>query len=184
VFNQVAHIHVTRKLSVSLCVFRAPLHLGHTVMLLPTQVLVTILELMKERRVVPGVPSEAIVSLKRLVWPCEERAKRCHSVFRRSTTSNCVGLVDGTLLPLENKPSLFGENYLSRKCSYAVRGVLVVLSRQPSVTNAGAAFAFSSLLHLLRIFCAGLPPPFELRPDMSNKPFDCYLFTAQGISTL
>lgn len=38
---------------------------------------------------------------------------------------NCVGLVDGTLLPLENKPSLLGDNYLSRKGCYAV-SVLVV----------------------------------------------------------
>jgi hypothetical protein len=71
---------------------------------------------------------EAILSLEATVvfWPDEEERKamslRIQKIFH---FPNCVGLVDGTLLPLENKPSLFGENYLSRKSSYAV-SVLVV----------------------------------------------------------
>ena len=33
---------------------------------------------------------------------------------------HCVGLIDGTLLPLATKPQLHGENYLSRKRFYAI----------------------------------------------------------------
>ena len=33
---------------------------------------------------------------------------------------NCVGFIDGTLLPLSSRPLLHGENYLSRKKYYAI----------------------------------------------------------------
>jgi DDE superfamily endonuclease len=38
---------------------------------------------------------------------------------------NCVGLIDGTLLPLATHPLLHGENYSSRKQFYAI--VMLVL---------------------------------------------------------
>jgi nuclease HARBI1 len=36
------------------------------------------------------------------------------------TGLNCIGLIDGTLLPLATRPLLHGENYLSRKKFYAI----------------------------------------------------------------
>jgi len=37
----------------------------------------------------------------------------------------CVGVIDGTLLPLEFRPTLFGENYFTRKGSYAVQMLII-----------------------------------------------------------
>lgn len=47
---------------------------------------------------------------------------------------NCVGLVDGTLLPLAGRPLLHGENYLSRKKFYAIV-MLVVCDDQARITH-------------------------------------------------
>jgi DDE superfamily endonuclease len=66
---------------------------------------------------------EALLSLEKstLIWPdATERkiiASRIQSVHK---FPNCIGLIDGTLLPLAKRAFLHGENYLSRKKFYAI----------------------------------------------------------------
>lgn len=49
-------------------------------------------------------------------WPSEEERKDISTRIQSNYDfPNCVGLMDGTLLPLEFKPWLYGENYLIRK---------------------------------------------------------------------
>lgn len=66
---------------------------------------------------------EALLSLEPLThfWPsAEERKAMSHRIKERWFFPNCVGLIDGTLLPLHSRPLLHGENYLSRKRFYAI----------------------------------------------------------------
>lgn len=46
----------------------------------------------------------------------------------------CMDVVDGSLMPLASKPELFGENYFSRKCSYAINTLLVCDHKSVFVT--------------------------------------------------
>lgn len=55
------------------------------------------------------------------IWPdAEERRQIARRIKEQYKFPNCVGLIDGTLLPLERRPILHGENYLSRKRFYAI----------------------------------------------------------------
>ena len=54
-------------------------------------------------------------------WPDEEERRKIASRIKRDYLfPNCVGLIDGTLLPLSERPILHGENYMSRKRFYAI----------------------------------------------------------------
>ncbi len=66
---------------------------------------------------------EALLSLESQTyfWPdAEERRAISSRIQREYLWPNCVGLMDGTLLPLTTRPLLHGENYLSRKRFYAI----------------------------------------------------------------
>ena len=39
---------------------------------------------------------------------------------------NCIGMLDGTLFPLEYKPTYNGEEYFTHKGCYAINGLLFV----------------------------------------------------------
>jgi DDE superfamily endonuclease len=66
---------------------------------------------------------QALLSLEdqTYIWPdaAERRliANRIKAVYK---FPNCVGIIDGTLLPLASRPLVHGENYLSRKKFYAI----------------------------------------------------------------
>jgi DDE superfamily endonuclease len=54
-------------------------------------------------------------------WPNSEERKQLSNRIRDTYLfPNCVGFIDGTLLPLATRPLLHGENYLSRKRFYAI----------------------------------------------------------------
>jgi hypothetical protein len=54
-------------------------------------------------------------------WPTRDERKAISSRIKtKYHWPNCVGLIDGTLLPLATRPLLHGENYLSRKRFYAI----------------------------------------------------------------
>ena len=54
-------------------------------------------------------------------WPgVDERREISKRIEERHGFPNCVGLIDGTLFPLEAKPPTNGEEYFTRKCNYAV----------------------------------------------------------------
>lgn len=54
-------------------------------------------------------------------WPdASERQVIASRIKEAHLFPNCVGLIDGTSLPLKSRPILHGENYLSRKKRYAI----------------------------------------------------------------
>lgn len=78
---------------------------------------------------------EALLSLEPRTchWPDEEERKTISSrVMTDYMFPHCIGLIDGTLLPLSERPILHGENYLSRKKFYAIV-MLVVCDDQARV---------------------------------------------------
>lgn len=71
--------------------------------------------------------TDVLVSLypKVVCWPdAEERQILSNRFHDRFQLLNCVGIIDGTLLPLATKPSLHGDSYLSRKGNYAVHTLM------------------------------------------------------------
>ena len=78
---------------------------------------------------------KAILSLEdnTYIWPdAEERRVISSRIKEQYKFPNCVGIIDGTLLPLAARPLVHGENYLSRKRFYAVV-MLVVCDDQGRV---------------------------------------------------
>lgn len=78
---------------------------------------------------------EALVSLEERTcfWPSAEERKQISRRIREDYLfPNCVGIIDGTLLPLSSRPLVHGENYLSRKRFYAVV-MLVVCDDQARI---------------------------------------------------
>ncbi len=60
-------------------------------------------------------------------WPNEEEKERTSRYVKRlAGFPRCVGFIYGTLLPLENKPMLCGEDYYCRKGFYAVSATIIV----------------------------------------------------------
>ena len=59
-------------------------------------------------------------------WPDEaERIEIASRIESSGYFRFCVGSVDGTLFPFENKPSLNGEDYWTRKGCYALNAQIV-----------------------------------------------------------
>jgi DDE superfamily endonuclease len=78
---------------------------------------------------------QALISLedRSYFWPNSEERKQISNRIRETYLfPNCVGLIDGTLLPLATRPLLHGENYLSRKRFYAIV-MLVVCDDQSRI---------------------------------------------------
>jgi DDE superfamily endonuclease len=69
------------------------------------------------------VALEAILTMedRTYFWPSTEERKQISNRIKDAYLfPHCVGLIDGTLLPLAARPLLHGENYLSRKRYYAI----------------------------------------------------------------
>ena len=80
---------------------------------------------------------EALLALEEQTyfWPtAEERKAMSNQIKEKHLFPHCVGLIDGTLLPLATKPELHGENYLSRKRFHAIV-MLVVCDDQARITH-------------------------------------------------
>ena len=70
-----------------------------------------------------------VILLKRkeeaLFWPGPDEWKEISErIERKYGFPNCVGLIDGTLLPLEGKPNQNGEDYFCRKGCYSVNALI------------------------------------------------------------
>jgi DDE superfamily endonuclease len=79
---------------------------------------------------------DALLSLEErtYIWPdAEERRIIASRIQQKYKFPHCVGLIDGTLLPLASRPLLHGENYLSRKRFYAIV-MLVVCDDNSRIT--------------------------------------------------
>lgn len=58
-------------------------------------------------------------------WPeADERKEISTRIKSKYKFPNCVGLIDGTLFPLELKPTKNGEDYFCRKSCYAVHALI------------------------------------------------------------
>jgi len=71
--------------------------------------------------------TRAVISLYEDIvhWPTGDERKLTSQRIQASVGfPNCVGLVDGTLLPLAFKPTLNGEDYFTRKGGYALNSLL------------------------------------------------------------
>ena len=79
---------------------------------------------------------EGLLSLedRTYIWPNgDERRAIANRIKENHLFPNCVGIIDGTLLPLATRPLLHGENYLSRKKFYAIV-MLIVCDDQCRIT--------------------------------------------------
>ncbi|KAL3687921.1 hypothetical protein R1sor_014230 [Riccia sorocarpa] len=74
------------------------------------------------KRVVVGLQDQ-IKSYVR--WPTAIERKRISARFARKGFPGCVGLVDGTLLPLAQRPRDYGETYFDRKCNYSLNAQII-----------------------------------------------------------
>lgn len=50
-----------------------------------------------------------------IVWPDVERRREIGRVMREEGFPGCVGFIDGTTIPLSQKPAIDGEVYFDRK---------------------------------------------------------------------
>lgn len=70
----------------------------------------------------------AVLSLERecLFWPEEDERKEFSARIKEQTGfPDCLGFVDGTLIPVSTKPGWHGEDFYSRKSNYAVNAMIV-----------------------------------------------------------
>ena len=71
---------------------------------------------------------DAVLKLrsKTVFWPAnEERDIISSRMKEKFDFINCIGIIDGTLIPLEFKPQLDGEDYFTRKGGYAVHSLII-----------------------------------------------------------
>ena len=54
-----------------------------------------------------------------------QNGRDAHLIKATSGFPFCIGFIDGTLFPLEEKPSKDGEDYYSRKGKYGLVGLIV-----------------------------------------------------------
>jgi len=68
-----------------------------------------------------------------VTWACDAILKHCDQVIkwpneevRRNISgrirNSCIGVIDGTLFPLDFAPTVNAEDYFTRKGDYAIRG--------------------------------------------------------------
>ena len=71
--------------------------------------------------------TKALLKLEKsaITWPdAIERQEIASRIKSKYAFVNCVGITDGTLLPLAFKPTQNGEDYYTRKASYAVNALV------------------------------------------------------------
>ena len=129
---------------------------------------------------------KAILRLKAetVFWPGEE--ERIHISTRILSDygfPNCVGIVDGTLFPLEFKPRLNGEDYFTRKGGYAVHSLIIC---DDQVRIRGITLGWAGSVHDNRVWlrssynqtrCEFFRPKEYLLGDSAFKP-SCIMIPA------
>ncbi|CAM6082673.1 unnamed protein product [Calypogeia fissa] len=65
-----------------------------------------------------------------LQWPVRAERRRIADKFSKKGFPGCVGLIDGTLIPLSQRPKESGECYYDRKCRYSMNAQVVCDHRQ------------------------------------------------------
>ncbi|EFP82451.2 uncharacterized protein PGTG_08407 [Puccinia graminis f. sp. tritici CRL 75-36-700-3] len=69
------------------------------------------------RRVIQAINE---VSTNYIVWPNKERRAEISEVMTEEGFEGCIGFVDGTTIPLHQRPGLDGEVYWDRKKQYSI----------------------------------------------------------------
>jgi hypothetical protein len=69
------------------------------------------------RRVIRAIND---LSKKYLVWPDSDRRKEISNVMKFEGFEGCIGFVDGTSIPLYQRPSIDGEVFFDRKKRYSI----------------------------------------------------------------
>ncbi|POM67168.1 LOW QUALITY PROTEIN: hypothetical protein PHPALM_16873 [Phytophthora palmivora] len=66
-----------------------------------------------------------------ICWPgLRERREIAERIKHVSELPNCIGLIDGTLFPLSQRLEDHGEDFFSRKSSYAINGLIFCDDRE------------------------------------------------------
>lgn len=62
----------------------------------------------------------AIMSVRHkwICWPDEQRRREISEVLTLDGFPGCIGFIDGTTIPLSQKPAIDGETYYDRKSRY------------------------------------------------------------------
>ncbi|KAI7938593.1 hypothetical protein MJO28_014172 [Puccinia striiformis f. sp. tritici] len=68
-------------------------------------------------RVIEAINS---LSMDHIVWPSQAQHQEMSAVLREEDFEGCVGFVDGTTIPLHQRPGLDGEVYWDRKKQYSI----------------------------------------------------------------
>jgi hypothetical protein len=69
------------------------------------------------RRVIRAIND---LSARFLLWPDTERRREISGVMKAEGFEGCVGFVDGTTIPLYQRPSIDGEVFFDRKKRYSI----------------------------------------------------------------
>jgi hypothetical protein len=69
------------------------------------------------RRVIQAINE---VSTNYIVWPNKEQQAEISEVMTEEGFEGCIGFVDGTTIPLHQRPGLDGELYWDRKKQYSI----------------------------------------------------------------
>ncbi|CAM6094683.1 unnamed protein product [Calypogeia fissa] len=87
-------------------------------------------------------------------WADRAERRRISEEFAKKGFSGCVGLIDGTLIPLTQRPKNSGECYYDRKCNYSMnaqvicdhqRKILFLYTGMPGSVSDLTAFKRTSL---------------------------------------
>ena len=95
---------------------------------------------------------EALLNQEKLevAWPSDDERDAIKSrILKDSGFPDCIGMVDGILIPLEFKPSNNGEDYWSHKSRYGI-SVMIVCDDRRKIRYVFAGFCGSA--HDMRVY--------------------------------
>ncbi|CAM6107633.1 unnamed protein product [Calypogeia fissa] len=73
----------------------------------------------------PDELSELYFVMDATRWPDRVERRRISEEFSKKGFPGCVGLIDGTLIPLTQRPKNSGECYYDRKCNYSMNAQVI-----------------------------------------------------------
>lgn len=107
-----------------------------------------------------------------LRWPGRAERQTIAQEFALKGFPGCVGLIDGTLVPLSQRPKEDGECYYSRKCRYHVN-VQIICDHKKKITFLHAGKTLFLLSVDLWISKPGLPSLHESFLVFAGMPGSC-----------
>jgi hypothetical protein len=103
---------------------------------------------------------------KYVCWPdVHGRQEISARIGSYTAFKSCVGFVDGTLFPLDEKPSIDSQDYYSRKGSYGL-GALIVCDEKKRILYCVSGWPGELMTELIRYWSSFVnlfPPLSDLR---------------------